>query len=144
MADITGGDLYHLWLVADVHLPRVADAFYDVGRRLAHTRGADGSMFPADSPAPGAPSSVHTSVPGTAWSELRDELLRMYAQIGGACLAAARGLDTAMKAFVAVDMANADALRHYLANPANHDPDDPADNPPEPGSPDDPGKPALP
>jgi len=74
---IMGGDLYRLWRVSDVHLPRVTDVFYDANRKI-NGAGVDG------------------------------------------------------------------ALSRYLADPANHDPNDPASNPPVAGSADDPGTPVLP
>lgn len=144
MASIVGGDLYHLWRVSEVHLPRVADAYYDAGRAIGEARAYDADAFRSDMPSyPGATSASYSPV-GRAWAQLCDELQRMYAQIGGTCLAAAEGLRRARQAFVDADLANADALSDYLADPTNHDPDDPSSNPPAPGSADDPGTPDLP
>lgn len=145
MAEIVGGDLYHLWRVSDVHLPRIADAFYDANRLLAGAQsgGSDRDAFRDNAPVyPGA--SFMTSTIGAAWAELRDELQSLYAQNGEIILGAADGLRRAMDIFVTADLCNADALSQYLADPANHDPNDPASNPPRPGSEDDPGEPVLP
>lgn len=143
MAEIVGGDLYHLWRVSDVHLPRIADVYYDAGRLIAGAAGDDTGGFRANTPA--YPGSTYMSSAGAAaWSALRDELQRMYAQIGGTCLNAAEGIRRAHQAYVDADMASADALSQYLADPANHDPNDPASNPPKEGDDDYPGEPALP
>lgn len=159
--EITGGDLYHLWRVAAVHLPRVADVYYDATRVLGGARttvtpipGApshiapeitnDSDGFRQNKPAyPGAATAMTSSV-GTAWAALRDELMNMYAQIGGTVLAGANGVSAAMQAFVDADMVNADALDKYKADPNNHDPNKPESNPPAPGSAEEPGTPVLP
>jgi len=143
MAEIVGGDLYRLWRVSDVHLPRIADVYYDAGRLIAGASSGDDDAFRNSTPAyPGA--SVMTSPVGAAWEQLRNELQRMYAQIGGTVLLGAEGIRDAMQAYVDEDMVNADALDKFLAEPANHDPHDPASNPPAEGSDEEPGEPALP
>src|SRR5690606_34886199 len=126
MAEIVGGDLYGLWRVSEVHLPRIADVFYDAGRAIGAAqpvrfRGVASSRL--DVPVMPAPA-------GAAWEELRDELLRLYAQVGDTVLVAAAGLRRAREVFVEADLANADALRNYLATPGMHDPNASASNPP--------------
>ena len=144
---ITGGDLSHLWRVSDVHLPRVADVYYDAGRLVGGARsgaaGADTAGFRANASAyPGATTAL-TSTIGNAWGVLRDELLTMYADVGHTVLDAAEGVRQAMKDFVDADMVSADALSTYLADPANA-PTSPQSRPPVAGSDEDPGAPVLP
>jgi hypothetical protein len=140
MAEIVGGDLYHLWRVSEVHLPRIADVYYDASRALGGATGDDGGSFRANTPV-GPGGSIMSSAGAAAWGALRDEMQRMYAQIGGTCLNAGEGIRRAHQAYVDSDMASADALSQYLKDPANHNPNDPASNPPQPGADDDPGKP---
>ena len=157
---ITGGDMYHLWRVSAVHLPRVADVYYDATRIL-------GGAKTTTTPIPGAPdyiapetshdtdafrdnkpiypgSGTMSSAVGAAWAQVRDEMQNMYAQVGGTILAAASGIGKAMQDFVDADLVNADELDKYKADPTNHNPHDPASNPPAPGAEDDPGTPVLP
>ena len=140
-ANIVGGDLYHLWRVSEVHLPRVADVYYDAYYLLGGAQSDGSAMFYADAPAyPGATAMVSSA--GAAWASLRDELMRMYAQTGDTTLGAAQGLREARQAYVETDQANADALSTYLADPNNHDPNNLSSNPPKPGDPDYPRKPS--
>lgn len=155
---ILGGDLYHLWRVAEVHLPRIADVYYDGTQILnggksssAPPQGAqppvvtrDTDAFRESTPAyPGAAAAMASPV-GAAWTALRDEIQRMYAQIGDTVLAGSEGVRRAMEAYVAADMASADALSQYMSDLSNHDPNSPASNPPQPGDEDYPGDPVLP
>ncbi len=127
-----------------MHLPRIADVYYDAGRIVSGAKGNDAEGFRASMPAyPGAASAMSSPV-GAAWAELRDELQRMYAQVGETILTAAEGIRTATQAYVDADMASADALSRYLADSTNHNPNDPASNPPAEGADDNPGEPALP
>ena len=149
MADkILGGDLYHLWRVSDVHLPRIADVYYDANRILSGAKasgagGQDTDAFRESAPAyPGA--TAMTSPVAAAWAELRDELQRMHAQIGETVLDAADAVRRAIETYVEADLVSADALAVYMADPANHDPADAASNPPAEGADDHPGRPVLP
>ena len=139
---VTGGDLYRLWRVSDVHLPRIADVFYDANRLLGGAAGGS-DAFRANAPAyPGA--SVMTSTIGAAWQELRNELQLTMAQVGDTVLDAARGVRTAALVYNEADLANADdllktdsiggKLGDYLSRTVNHDPADTPSNPPLPGS----------
>ena len=153
MAEIVGGDLYHLWRVSDVHLPRIADVYYDATRILnlgkSSATGPDDVSYDTDAfrentPAyPGATSAM-TSPVAAAWEDLRNEMQSMYAQIGETVLTAAEGIRKATQAYIDADMVNADALADYMADPANHNPADPASNPPVRGAADHPGEPVLP
>jgi hypothetical protein len=138
---ITGGDLYHLWRVSDVHLPRIADVYYDANRTLSGGIGNDTGGFRANT---ASGSGAMSSSSGAAWAELRNELQSMYAQIGTTILTAATGIRQASQAYVDADMVSADELAKYRSDSTNHDPNDPASNPPVPGSDDDPGQPILP
>ncbi|WP_433790621.1 hypothetical protein [Actinoplanes sp. CA-252034] len=138
-AEVTGGDLFRLWRVSEVHLPRVADVFYDADRLLGGSQGGDGT-FRAGAPAyPG--SGVMTSAIGGAWEAMRAELQSMMQHAGTTVSDAAQGVRNATQAYLDVDTANADLLREYLADPRNLDTSDPASNPPVAGSGEDPGTP---
>jgi hypothetical protein len=144
---VTGGDLYHLWRVSDVHLPRVADAFYDATRQLNGGRGntgeTDDDAFRTAAPAfPGA--DAMSSPVAEAWDMLRDEMQRGFAQVGDTVLEAAAAIRMAINVYQQVDAQNADLLSRYLADPHLHDPNAPESNPPVPGSADYPGQPVLP
>jgi len=144
MAEIVGGDLYSLWRVSDVLLPRVADVYYDAARAIAAAADGDGDAFASNRPA-GPGGALMTSAGGAAWAALRDELQRMYVQIGTTVLHAGEALRRARQAYIDADLANADALDAYRSNPINHDPTNRASNPPLPGDDDYPGEPpALP
>ncbi|MEU8238263.1 hypothetical protein AB0C07_08465 [Actinoplanes missouriensis] len=140
--NVTGGDLYRLWRVSDVHLPRVADVFYDANRLLGGASGG-ADAFRVNAPAyPG--SSFMTSSIGGAWQELRTELQLLMAQVGDTVLDGARGVRTAALVFNETDVSNAEdllivdavggPLGDYLRQPANHDPADVASHPPAAGS----------
>ena len=153
---VTGGSLYHLWRVSDVHLPRIADVYYDANRLVnggkvtstgysggPSTTSNDTDAFRDNTPAyPGA--SVMSSSVGAAWSSLRDELQTMYAEIGSTILTAADGVRQATKDFVDADMANKDDLQKYLSDPKNHNANDVGSNPPLATADDYPGEPVLP
>lgn len=139
--NVTGGDLYHLWRVSEVHLPRVADVFYDANRLLGGPGRNSGDSF-RDNTAVYPGSSFMTSSVGAAWEDVRAEMQAMMAQIGATILDAAQGVRAATQAYIEVDHANANLLNQYLRDPLNHDPADNASNPPAPGADDNPGQPA--
>lgn len=141
MVQIMGGDLYHLWRVSDVHLPRIADVYYDASRALGGATGDDDGGFRANAPT-GPGGTIMTSAVGAAWAEVRDELQRMYQDIGSTVLDASAALRRAQQAYVDADMARSDALSSILNDPSKHNPDDPLSNPPVEGAPDHPGEPA--
>ncbi|BBH70720.1 hypothetical protein ACTI_74050 [Actinoplanes sp. OR16] len=140
--NVTGGDLYRLWRVSDVHLPRVADVFYDANRLLGGAAGGSDAFRVNAYAYPGA--SVMTSAIGAAWQELRGELQLTMAQVGDTVLDAARGVRTAALVYNETDIDNAGELLKvdgiggklgdYLSRRINHDPGDVASNPPSPGS----------
>ncbi|WP_341716750.1 hypothetical protein QQG74_22585 [Micromonospora sp. FIMYZ51] len=142
MAEVVGGDLYRLWRVSEVHLPRIADVYYDAARTVAGARGS-GSSSDADAFRDSTPvypgSSVLSSPVGAAWAQLRNELQHMYTQIGDTVQLAGDGIRDATQAYLDTDQVNADALRLYLNDPRNHNLDDPASNPPAVGDDDHPG-----
>ncbi|MBN1170987.1 MAG: hypothetical protein JXA67_02330 [Micromonosporaceae bacterium] len=164
---IAGGDLYHLWRVAEVHLPRIADVYYDANRALSGAKTTYAQVGPGEAHLP--PEVTHdtdafrqntSSVPasagyyasqasmtssvGAAWEALRNELQSMYAQVGTTVLDAAGGIRRAMQDFVDADLTSADELSKYLVDRTNHNPNDPASNPPVRGADDHPGEPVLP
>ncbi len=122
--DVTGGDLYVLWRVAQVHLPRIADVFYDANRLLGGNAGSSTSRaFRANEAAyPG--SSFMTSSVGAAWEDLRVEMQLMMEQLGTTILDTAEGVMKAAHAFEEADLSNAELLDDYLRDPANLNPDD--------------------
>jgi len=132
--EITGGDLYHLWRVGKVHLPRVADVYYDAAS-LAGGGGSGGSDggFRENAPAyPGATYAM-TSTVAAAWSGVSGEMQEMFTDIGTVILDAAEGVETAIQTFIGSDCVNDDELQVFLADKNKHDPDNPASNPPVPG-----------
>lgn len=136
MTQILGGDLYHLWRVSDVHLPRIADVFSRAIDAIAGVPAGD-AIFRADASIYiGGPT--HSSV-GEAWDDLRAELEQLLKDAILSIDCAEYGLRKAQQAYVDADLASADALSKYLADPINHDPLDPASNPPPRGSVEDPG-----
>jgi hypothetical protein len=144
---VVGGDLYHLWRVSEVHLPRIADVFYDATRLIGggRTSGGETDMdaFRAQAAAyPGA-AAMSSSI-GAAWESVRDEMQRGFAQVGDTILDAAQGVRKATAVYLHTDAANADLLKRYLADPRKHDSKNPAANPPVPGADDSPGRPVLP
>lgn len=143
MAEVVGGDLYHLWRVSEVHLPRIADVYYDAGRAVGGAASNDSGAFRDSTPAyPGA--TAMTSPVGAAWAQLRDELAQMYGQIGGTILTAAEGIRQARQGYIDSDQAIADEFRTFMADENNHNPNDVASNPPAEGADDDPGAPYVP
>ena len=140
VANVTGGDLYHLWRVSEVHLPRVADVFYDANRLLGGSGRNSGDSF-RDNTAVYPGSSYMTSSVGAAWENVRAEMQAMMAQIGTTVMDAAQGVREAREAYIAVDEANRKLLEQYLHDPLNHDPNDAASNPPAAGAEDNPGEP---
>jgi len=141
VANVTGGDLYHLWRVSEVHLPRVADVFYDANRLIGGPGKNSGDSFRDNTPIyPG--SSVMTSSVAAAWENVRSGIQAMTEQLGSTVLHAAQGVREARQAYIETDTANAAKFDAYLHDPVNHDFSDPGSNPPAPGSADDPGTPA--
>jgi hypothetical protein len=139
--DVTGGDLYVLWRVGEVHLPRIADVFYDANRMLGgNTTGSTSRAFrPNEAAYPG--SSFLTSSVGAAWEELRVEMQLMMEHLGTTVLDTGRGVMNAAHAFEEADLANANLLNDYLRDPANHNAEDPLANPPAGWATDYPGMP---
>jgi hypothetical protein len=126
--DVTGGELYHLWRVSEVHLPRIADIYYDANRLVAGAATGSEGGFGLNAPAyPG--SSVMVSAIGAAWAQLRDELQEMYAQIGGTVLEAAAGVRLGTQAIIAADADGSNELEKFLRDPNQHT-SHPESNPP--------------
>lgn len=153
----TGGELIHLWKVGNVHLPRVADVFYDSNRLIA-------GGTSTTTPIPGAPDHIPpetsndtdafrqdtenpagatSSTVGAAWGALRDEMQALFAFNGNAVMEGGKAINKALEAFVEQDLTNADTLPTYLDDPDMHS-KDPDLNPPEPGADDHPGEPEMP
>lgn len=143
MAEVTGGDLYCLWRVSEVLLPRIADVYYDANRMIAGAAaGNDEGGFASNTPV-GAGAAVTYSATGAAWAAVRDELQDTFAGIGTVVLDAAEGVRIAREAYEKTDAEAAQEFKRILADPTSH-PKDPASNPPAPGSDEDPGKPTHP
>jgi hypothetical protein len=137
--EVTGGDLFHLWRVSDVLLPRVADVFYDANRMLGGSTDG-GDPFRVNGPAY-PDSSIMSSSIGTAWEDLRAEIQAMMEHVGTTVLDAGQGVRNATQVYLDVDTANANLLRDYLADANNLDATDAPSNPPLPGTGEDPGRP---
>lgn len=145
MGEVTGGDLYKLWRVSQVNLPRVADVFYDATRSLggAADGNDEGGFRENEAAYPGATTAM-TSTIGNAWAKARDEFQQVLVDVGGSVMKAAQGVSNATQLFVDTDQVGADALQVYLDDPAKHDKGDEASNPPAEGADDNPGEPDLP
>lgn len=143
MADVTGGDLYRLWRVSEVLLPRIADTYYDANRLIGGAAaGNDEGGFASNTPVHSSTSATFSPTSG-AWADVRDQLQEALAELGTTILDAADGVRSAREAYEASDARAAQELRQYLDDPRSH-PSDPASNPAAAGSEDDPGKPILP
>ncbi|MEU4619314.1 hypothetical protein AB0G04_04935 [Actinoplanes sp. NPDC023801] len=147
--NVTGGDLYRLWRVSEVNLPRVADVFYDAGHLLGGATGGS-TAFPAhDSAYPGA--SVKVSALGSAWEELRSSMLSIVTHMGDVVMETARGVRVAREMFDRVDTENGKSILESYMGPADgtlapgakrgHDYSEPASNPPTPGTSEQPVRP---
>lgn len=129
MADhLTGGDLFQLWQMSDVQLPRIASVFYQANHEIAGA-GGEGAL---------------SSVTAYGWQQLREEMQLMFAQVGDAVMAGAEGVRRAARLYVEADLASSEDLERYKRDSASFDPADPAANPPAPGAPDHPTAPILP
>lgn len=140
---VFGGDLYHLWRVSEVLLPRIADVHYDANRLIGGVAaGNDEGAFAANTPAyPGASTATYSPT-GSAWAGVRDELQDMWAEIGTTVLEAAKAVRDARLAYESTDTEAANQLKAILADPMRH-PTGEISNPPAPGSEEDPGRPVL-
>ncbi|GAA4951437.1 hypothetical protein [Actinoplanes utahensis] len=150
--NVTGGDLYRLWRVSEVNLPRVADVFYDAGQALGRAAGGS-TAFPArDSVYPGA--SFKVSALGTAWEDLRSTMQSIMIEMGDVVMDTARGVRVARELFDRVDQESGKTLLEAYMGPegtsvtvaepggrAGHDYSEPASNPPVPGTPEHPVRP---
>jgi len=140
MKDVTGGDLYHLWRVSEVLLPRIADVYYDANRLIGGAAaGNDEGGFGSTTPVYSGSSVTHSPA-GAAWAAVRDELQDMYAEIGSVVLDAADGVRAARQIYEANDAKCAGELQKLLGDDRSQ-PRDPNSNPPVPGSDEDPGTP---
>lgn len=137
--EVTGGDLYVFWRLSQVHLPRIADVFYDANRMLGGNAGTTGAFRANDAAYPGA--AVMTSSIAAAWDDVRVEMQAMMEQIGTTIIDAADGLLKAAHAFDEVDRVNGSLLGRYMDDVDNHDPNDSASNAPAPYAGDNPGRP---
>ena len=150
--NVTGGDLYRLWRVSEVNLPRVADVFYDASTALGGATGSS-TAFPArDSVYPG--SSFKISALGAAWEDLRFTMQAIMTEMGDVVMDTARGVRVARELFDRVDRESGKTLLEAYMGPAGasvhtagpggrvgHDYSEPASNPPVPGTPDHPLRP---
>lgn len=135
-----GGDLYHLWRISEVLLPRVADVYYDANRLIGGNAGQNNAAGFASTTPVYSGSSYTYSPTANAWEGVRDELQAMFAEIGGTVLEGAEAVRQAQRAYENQDGSCKADLDAYLADPLKH-PKDPESNPPVPGSEDDPGQP---
>jgi hypothetical protein len=137
MAEIVGGDLYHLWTVSEVHLPRIASVFYGAGGIMG-LPSTDLYIAASDS------GSLLPPVSGVenAWYAFRAELQSLMIEMGDVVMEAAQGVRHATEIFNQVDAANGRTiLDAYMET--DHDPRDVATNPPAPDDPDRPRRPTA-
>jgi hypothetical protein len=137
MAEVVGGDLYHLWTVSEVHLPRIASVFYGAGGIMG-LPGTDLYIPASDSGSLLPPVSAVEN----AWYAFRSELQSLMIEMGDVVMDAAQGVRHATEVFDHVDAANGRSiLDAYMAT--EHDAADIPSNPPAPGDPDRPRRPAA-
>lgn len=108
MANVTGGDLHRLWRVSEVHLPRIADAFYDASQALGGAAG-DRSAFPADDVGSPGTGFLVSSV-GGAWEELRFTMQAVLTHMGDVVVETAQGVRVATEVFNRTDGENAEGI----------------------------------
>jgi hypothetical protein len=138
MANVTGGDLHRLWRVSEVHLPRIADAFFDASRTLGGATG-DQSAFPADDVGSPGTGFLVSSV-GGAWEELRFTMQALLTHMGDVVVEASQGVRVATEVFNRTDSENAEGiLEAYHREYGNSDVNS---LPPAPGAADYPVRPA--
>lgn len=146
---VTGGDLFKLWQVANVCLPRTAKTYTDASGGLGGTTGGtDGGTQFSDTEAFQKSDSMSPhGEPGgrvfASWSALRDEMHLIMGTTAQNLLYAQEALNTAIAQYQEEDDSlAADLTNNYLNNPEKHDKNDPSQNPPT--GDDKPGKPSLP
>ena len=141
MVDVTGGDLYKLWKVANVDLPNVAGVYTSGSSELGGNQGDLRGAFATGSEGPHG--SVIYGGPCEAFYNLHTEFQHILAQTGQNLLDTAAAVNKAIELFSEEDgeaAASLDAIldgEPYDGVPL-HDPNDPGQNPPEtpPGEPD--------
>jgi hypothetical protein len=138
MANVTGGDLHRLWRVSEVHLPRIADAFYDASQTLGGAVG-DRSAFPADDAGSPGTGFLVSSV-GGAWEELRFTMQAILTHMGDVVVETARGVRVATEVFNRTDDENAEGILE--AYHREHGNTDVNSLPPAPWSPEYPVRPS--
>lgn len=142
MTEVTGGDLYKLWSVANVHLPNVAAVYTSGSSSMGENQGDIRGAFETGSEGPHG--SVIYGGPCEAFFSLHNEFQHVLATTGQNLLDSASAVSKAIEEFVEEDTTAGTELdsvlegEPYKGGPALHDPDDPAQNPPEdpPGDPD--------
>jgi hypothetical protein len=137
MAEVVGGDLYHLWTVSEVHLPRIASVFYGAGGIMGlpstdlYIPASDsGSLLPP------------VSAVENAWYAFRSELQSLMIEMGDVVMDAAQGVRHATDVFNRVDTANGKSILDVYME-TDHDAGDIPSNPPAPGDPDRPRRPTA-
>ncbi|HZE41452.1 MAG TPA: hypothetical protein VE172_21840 [Stackebrandtia sp.] len=148
MNSVTGGDLYSLWSVANVSLPRVAKVYTDANSAMSGTENSSGKFEAA--PTDHGPS---TSPIYPYFENCRSELQHILAQTATNILDVSSALNLAIKDYEKEDTTAADQFKHIIAGDKVdlhgdgdavqiHDPNDPSSSPPtgtdKPGKPDEP------
>ncbi|MFD0558248.1 hypothetical protein FB566_3547 [Stackebrandtia endophytica] len=141
MADVTGGDLYKLWTVANVHLPNVAAVYTSGSSEMGGNQGDIRGAFETGGEGPHG-QTIYGG-PCEAFYSLHSEFQHVLAQTGQNLLDTASAVNKAIENFSEEDTAAGNDLDSILeGDPYDgtqlHDPNDPSQNPPAepPGEPD--------
>ncbi|GLZ78125.1 hypothetical protein Afil01_29320 [Actinorhabdospora filicis] len=134
---VTGGDLFKLWQVANVYLPRAAKVYTDVNAGVAGTSNGEIGAFGRGENASGHLDGGRVLA---AFGPLRNEFQWIIADTAQYLLDAQTALNKAIAEYGKQDAAAAaDFRNNYLNNPDKRDTSDPSQNPPTgdyaPGSP---------
>lgn len=149
MGDVTGGDLYKLWKVANVALPHVAAVYTDANKTSAGSDGKAPAIF--ETKIKNQYGANQVSPISAAYELVSGEFQHILAQTATNLIACSGALNLAIEAFIVQDEAAGGdlrtAYRDLLAGKVVdgkrwHDPTDPPINPPpsaaDPGTPDEP------
>jgi hypothetical protein len=135
MVDITGGDLYSLWKIANVALPRVANVYTDAIPSVSSTESAAQSAFD------GAGQGTYGSTMGNvypAFCNLRNEFWHVLSGTATNLMDCSSAINKAIEDYKAQDSGAATDFENIMQGKEVdgvqlHDPSDPTQNPPTGG-----------
>ncbi|HIV59269.1 MAG TPA: hypothetical protein H9902_15085 [Candidatus Stackebrandtia faecavium] len=133
MNDVTGGDLYSLWKIANVALPRVANVYGSSSSGLNGNQSDMSGLFAAGE---GPHGSVIQSPIFSSFSQVYSEFQHILALSGRNIQETADAVNRAIEGYSERDTQAGEDLASILKGDEYkgtqmHDPDDPLTNPPE-------------